>query len=139
MDTVTEQVEYVQEISKELFLKACCQRDLVVGAFDKFSSHAVLQFICLLRRRPFLAALGSGLGKVSLFFSNKPGCYCCSFSDVGTREWYDGGHVRWPRWKASGSYRLWLRNLPWADLNVKLSKPTVGGLIPVVRSVVLPA
>lgn len=72
--------------------QAVTECDLVIGAFDKFSPRAVLQFICLVRHRPFLAAaLEPRLGKVTLFEESKKGCYYCGLSDPRERKWPDGG------------------------------------------------
>jgi molybdopterin/thiamine biosynthesis adenylyltransferase len=73
--------------------QAVTECDLVIGAFDKFSPRAVLQFLCLIRHRPFLAvALEPGMGRVSLFEEpTQTGCYCCGLPDPREGKWYDGG------------------------------------------------
>lgn len=67
--------------------------DIVVGALDKFSPRAVLQFICLVRNRPFIAtALEANVGYVRIFNENAhDGCYCCGQDDPRQNKWSDGG------------------------------------------------
>src|SRR5664280_416852 len=52
---------------------------LAIGTFDSFSARAVLQYLCLSRRIPYLiAALEPGFGQVTLYTESKEtGCYCC--------------------------------------------------------------
>ncbi|MFF4036003.1 HesA/MoeB/ThiF family protein [Streptomyces sviceus] len=66
--------------------------DLIVGAFDSFSPRALLQALCLNRKRPFLAAaLEPEVGHVMLYENPEDGCYCCGLPDPRDGGWVEGG------------------------------------------------
>lgn len=72
--------------------QAIVQADIVIGAFDRFSPRAVMQAICLARKRPFVvAALDGRMGRVVLYDKVDDGCYCCGSPNPRRSRWYDGG------------------------------------------------
>lgn len=83
------------EIEKNIVLldQAVRDADIVVGVLDKFSPRAVLQFICLIQKRPFVvAALEANIGYVRMFDGSvDDGCYCCGIPDPRKNKWPDGG------------------------------------------------
>lgn len=69
------------------------EADIVIGVLDKFSPRAVLQFLCLVKSRPYVvAALQGDMGYVRIFDENAiDGCYCCGIPDPRENKWADGG------------------------------------------------
>lgn len=67
--------------------------DIVIGVLDKFSPRALLQFLCLVRKKPFIvAAVEGNSGYVRIFDENaQDGCYCCGWPDPRIEKWPDGG------------------------------------------------
>lgn len=84
-----------EEAKKSIILldEAITDADIVVGILDKFSPRALIQFICLIRKRPFVvAALEASTGYVSIFDKNaENGCYCCGLPNPHQVKWPDGG------------------------------------------------
>ncbi|WP_177324353.1 HesA/MoeB/ThiF family protein [Streptomyces mirabilis] len=72
--------------------EAIARSDLIVGAFDSFSPRALLQSLCLIRKRPFLAtALEPEVGQVMLYEKPEDGCYCCGLPNPQDGRWVEGG------------------------------------------------
>lgn len=84
-EEVVENILHLDEVVRDA--------DIVIGALDTFSPRAVLQFMCLFRNRPFVAAaLEANVGYVRMFDENAhDGCYCCGFPDPSKTKWPDGG------------------------------------------------
>ena len=77
----------------EILDKVIEENDIVIGVLDSFSTRAVLQFLCLVRNRPYVvAALQENMGYVRIFDENaNDGCYCCGVPDPREKKWIDGG------------------------------------------------
>jgi hypothetical protein len=65
--------------------------DIVIGAFDTYSSRAVLQVLSFMNNKIFISsAVDLNEGLIEICFPDSSYCYCCGKPDHGT--FMDGGH-----------------------------------------------